>query len=497
MRRRISPKRNRMENDISKLVALSEDMASAMRQLQLADVEDTTPEPPADEARQLLRWLDNLPSADLPLDEWLETGTAEEAVAKASSLSQLLKIFIRKLKRARWKRREIMREEIAVENATHAAAAMTQAVIDHTLSQLPKNHPQVAALETALASLPPQADMRQAQSVKRLIGTVSTGMDRVSGKNISGKSAPERLVETNAHMQATMRTLRSVHSMEPPAREESIELAREILRRLKNLKFNDKPIEEMIEAGQLEDKAIFAEQIDEMADMYKNLLQEAAEINPSILQDQRVKDANEAIATFTHSVKLMAAKEMPNSIASAQQISADATHNPEEWGKLQGHTVGRLLKSMEGGLEKAVGNLEAEQSQDQDQQQAQEAALEAAMHHADHARRKKRKRRGGGGKTATSAGKKQTRQAHTADAKVAKEAAFVHVVHGLTAEAMAAVKQAGGALFKVGNQAKDISATLAAVSSTDKIAPDDKTVSQRVIEEEIRKGPRNQGGPGV
>src|SRR5262249_1235083 len=154
-----------------------------------------------------------------------------------------------------------------------------------------------------------------------------------------------------------------------------------------------------------------------------------AETNPNIMQDPRIKDASDAVATFAHGVKLMAAKEMPGSIAAAQQISADATQNPEAWDKLQDHTVGRLVKSMEGGLEKAVSSIEAEQQEQQDQQQAQEAALDAALHHADTARRKKRKRRSGGRST-LDAGKKQAKQAARSDARVAKEVAMAHLVQG-------------------------------------------------------------------
>ena len=479
-------------------------MASALRQLQLADVEETIEEPSADEARQVLRWLNNLPSADMPLDEWLDSGAPEEAFAKAGSLSQLVKLFIRKLKWARKKRLDILRTDIMIENAAAAAAAMTQAVIEYTLSKLPGKHPKIPMLEASLSALPPQAGMRQAQSVKRLVDTVATGMERVSGKNVSGKSAPEQLVEISERLQKTTRKLRSVDSMEPPAREESIELAREILRRLKNLGFSDKPLKELIEAGNPQDKVAFAKQIDEMTDMYKNLVQEAAEINPNILQDQRIKDANDAITTFTHGIKLMAAKEMPGSIAAAQQISADDTQNPEAWDTLHDRTVGRLIKSMEGGLEKAAANIEAEQQDQQTEQQAQEAAVDAALHHADASRRKKRKRRGG--RSAMDAGKKQAKQAAKSDARVAKEGAMANLAHNLSAEAMAAVRQLGGALLKVGNQAKEIQQTkdsgggggtsLTSVSSSDKIAPDDKTVSQRVIEEQQRNL-RNQGGPGV
>jgi len=490
-----------MQNTAS-FVEISEDMLSALQQLQLPDEDDA--EESGDEARQLLRWLNNLPSIESPLEEWLEESSPEQALAKATNLSKLVKLFIRKVKRARRKRADIL-TDMSVENAAHAAAALTQAVIEYTLTALPENHPLDAALET----LPPQAEQRQTQSVKRLVELVASGIDIASGKNISGKSAPERLVELSVRIGQTARKLRSIDTLEPPAREESIELAREILRKLKNLGFSDKPIKEMIDAGRPEEKAAFAEAIDEMADMYKNLLHEAAEINPNIMQDQRVRDASAAISVFEHSVKLMAAKEMPSSIAAAQQISADATHNPEEWGQLHDRTVGRLVKSMEGALEKAVGDIQAEQEQQrQDDEQAQQQA-EAALQQSDQQsrRKKRRKRRSGGGSHRSGGGsKKQQKEkmGHESEDYVLKKGHFdrdaksaradaMAPMPGLTPEALAAVRQLGGTLLNLGNQAKDLSAALAAAPSTDnKIAPDDKTAAQRIIDEQQRN-PKGQG----
>ena len=482
-------------------------MASALRQLQLEDVGEAIEEQSADEARQVLRWLSNLPSAAMPIDEWLESGTPQEAAVKAGSLSQLVRSLIRKIKRARRQRPDILKDTL-VENAYHAAAAMAQAVIEYTLTRLP-GHAKAAELEECISMLPPQASMRQAQSVARLAETVACGMEQASGKNITGKSVPERLVEASRRLQSTARKLRPVESLEPPAREESIELAREILRRLKNLGFSDKPLKEMIEAGRPEDKAAFAEAIDEMVDTYANLLLEAAETTPNLLQDQRVKEANEAMAAMVHGIKLMAAKEVPSSIAAAQQISADVTRSPEEWDRLHAHTVDRLLKSMEGGLEKAVGGIEAEQDRqaqedDQQRQEMLDAAMQSIEHHGGRRKRKRRRRgRSGGGKKAL-----KDKQAHEADDYVLKEGRFSRdtekgrtpnlapSIPGLTAEALAAVRQLGGTLLTLGRQAQEISATMATVSPTDKIAPDDKTVAQRVIEEQQRSA-RNQGLTGV
>src|SRR5262249_35444351 len=144
--------------------------------------------------------------------------------------------------------------------------------------------------------------------------------------------------------------------------------------------------------GRPEEKADFAEKLDEMADMYKNLLQEAAQSNPNILQDPKTQEANNAVDSMLHAVKLMAAKEIPTSLSATQQISAEVTQSPEEWKNLKGHTVDRLLQSMEGGLEKAVQDIQADQERQQDQEMAQEMAESSALQ--GNMQRKKRRRRG-------------------------------------------------------------------------------------------------------
>jgi hypothetical protein len=618
-----------MEPDFAPFVTLSEEMATALRQLQMTDViaadapsdtpeqpqseaaEEVEDEQPTDEARKIVRWLDNLPSAEMQIDDWLDEDTPdEEALENATNLSKLVKIFVKKVKRARKKRPGLIQGDAVIENALFAASAMTHAVIEFTLAKLPLKHAKTATLQALLSLLPQQAALRQAQSVKRLTEIVSAGMERASGKNVTGKSTPERLAELSARMKMTAKTLQSVDSLAAPAREESIELAREILRRLNKLGFSDKPLKEMIDVAKPGDKAAFASAIEEAADMYKNVVLEAANKNSSIMQDQRVKAGNDAVNVFAHSIKLMAAKEMPNSIAAAQQIGADDAHNPNDWDNLKNHTVDRLVKSMEGGLEKAANNIEMEQDQEKDDdQQQQQDALDDAMQQTDSSKRKKKRKRrnprSGSGKSKGSKKLSKVKQAIEADdyalkqgrfsrdakaaraedspyraptepavsavapvqptsttkptvetdkksnkptnkpdsSKTAKDAANQlqvtkaktnaqtdkkqqtrpdqnrqtvkpdankpkdpnNIAQGLNAEALAAIRQLGGALLKVGNEVRDIqknsggggSNSMTSVGAKDKIMGDNKTMAQRVAESEVQKGPRNQGGPGM
>ncbi|MDE3059956.1 MAG: hypothetical protein KGJ06_02980 [Pseudomonadota bacterium] len=490
-----------MAEDAASIVEFSEESAELLRQLQSDGADIAAASQEQEEPRSLLRWLRNLQSTELSLEDWLELGTLPEKLAKARTLRRLVRLYLRKLAAARKERAEALAADEAIRDAGEAAAALAQGMAELAQELLPDGHPQIAELNALMDRLPPQAEQRQTQSALRLIDTISLGLDRASGKS-HDLSPAERLLESSRRLQATARQLRSVDQMEPPAREESIELAREILRRLREMSFSDKPVESMIDAGRPEDKAAFAQKLEEVADIYRNLLSEAAQANPNIAQDQQVREAGGAVEVFMHAVKLMAAKEIPASISAAQQISADITQAPDEWSKLSSRAVGRLIKSMEGGLEKAVGDLQAqEQQQQQAEEQAQEAAAEAlAQANASH--RRKRKRRSGSQRSGKG-GRKQQKEARdlTSDDYVLKQGRFARdakSIHqppgmpGLNPEVLATVRQLGGSLFKIGEQVKDIKAPVASVSANEKISPNDKTVAQRVLDEQ-KQNSKNQG----
>lgn len=458
-----------------------------------------------EEARTILRWLRNLQFSDRDMEEWLSHGTPPERLAKAEGISQLLEMYSGLLHQAVQKHPELM-GELGVEDANNATGGMARSLAAYALSTLPPGHPGAGQLQALLNTMPESWSRRETQSVGQLLETLESGFGRLadSPHPFHEKPAVERLLEMSDRITASAYLLRSVDEMREPAREESVELAREILRRMKNLTFSDKPIDELALTGSPEDKAALAQKLDEMVDIYKNLLFEAAEINPAILQDARIKEANDAVGGFAHAVKLMAAKEIPVSIAAAQQISADITRMPEEWKGLHGRTVGRLVASMEGGLEAAVGEMIAEQAQGKDEDIAEEA-IEASLH-SETARRKRRRRRQqksglGGGKQL------KTHIALTADDFVLKQGRFreeggggggspsrpavppidrpiVPPIAGLSADDLNAIRNLGSNLRDIGNQA----GALPPIPVDEKVAPDDKTIAAR--EQEQRKNPR-------
>jgi hypothetical protein len=375
--------------DNNRLVELSEDTArialdvSSLETLK-APKRDTSTE----EARRLFRFLRNLQQGDENVETWMGSGTPTEQVAKAQALHRLIEIYSGELHKATRARPEAF-YNVIVDEASETAGGFAFGLAVHTANSLPPLSPEVVRLDTMIDAMPEVWDQRSQQSVKRLLDTLEAGLRHTMGADVSDKSAADRLVEFSAHIRDTAQKLRRAEDMDRPAREESIELAREILRRLKNIKFNDRPIEELTR-GDVEHKAEFAQKVDEMVDTYQTLLAEAAQNNPDILKDQRVLAANEAVGQFAHAISLMAAKEMHTDMAASQKISAEIAVMPEEWKDLDGKTVGKLAERMEGGLEQAVGELAAEQQEQQKREE--ETVQDVADSHHQHSRRKRRRR---------------------------------------------------------------------------------------------------------
>jgi len=481
---------NRVERSVS--------IARRLRTPESLDV--PTQEQSIDEARTILRYLKNLQFGDRPMEEWLDQGTPAEQQAKSEAVSRLIELYGGQLKIAAAKSSAIV-NSMVVDSANQAAGSMALSVAGHTLDNLPDDHPRIITLEDTLTGLPAAWEQRQNHSVNRLLEMIETGIEWSSDKNVSDKPAAERLMEMSNRIQASARQLRSVETMEPPARIESVELAREILRKLKGMGFADKPLESFIAApGSLEDKAAVAAQISEMVEMYRNVLAEAAEQNPDIMKDARVQEANEAVGKMSHTVKLMAAKEIPVSMAAAQQISADVTQDPEEWKRLSGQTVDRLVKSMEGGLEKAVADMQQqqEQAQQQDEELAKHSVENSLLGEAAGKRKRRRRRSTGGGKSGPSLTKSAKRRNAT-DLNGDGIADRLQNL-GLNEKDLIAIRQLGGNLRNIGDQAAGMAPPAPPVEASPGLnpTPDEmgfaarKTERDRQNRQNRRPGSRNQ-----
>ncbi len=439
-----------------------------------------------EEARKILRWLRNLSFGDMDVEEWLDQGTPAEQAAKAEMVARLVEIFELQRVTAQTHIPGIEQEHM-VEDADGASGMMSIALAEQSLRGLPAGHPRVDKLAQLAQKLDDNWRDFEGQSARRLLDTLEDGLEHIDARMQGRHSAVNRLLEISTQIEHTAYQLQSLDTLEPPAREESIELAREILRWFKNLKFSDKPIEEMLSNTNPEDRVFTMRKMAEMVDMYHNLLQEAAHNNPDILFDPRIKDANDAVGSFAHSIKLMAAKEIPGSMAAAQQISADVTQMPEEWKKLHDRAVNRLVASMEGGLEKAVDELGTAQqeAQDKDEELAQQI-VESSLVSSNNRRKRRRKRRG----AQTTGG--LTKSAKRRNANDLNGDGVADRLQGLNlrGEDMIAIRQLGGNLRDMNAEAAAIKPALTDVSLSDPLAPEDRNFAARERDDQ----PRNPRG---
>ncbi len=405
-----------------------------------------------DEARTILRYLKNLRGTESTIEEWLDMGTPAEQQAKSEALAQLVEIYAGQLKSGDRQSNEV-RHGMVTTSANEAAGTIALEVAGHTLDTLPDGHPRIMTLEDALTDYPPSWEHRQNHSVSRLIEMIETGIEFSSRQNVSDKTSIDRLVEMSSRIERSARKLQSVSAMEAPARLESVELARDILRKLKKLGLGSSSLDSLMKSSNTEAKADLAQQLAEMTDVYQNIVAEALQQNPQLFSDKRIREANEAVGQFSHAIKLMAAKEIPTSHAASQQISADIANTPEEWKKLEGRTVDRLTQAMDGGLERAVADLQTRQ-QEQQQQQDEELASKSVENQllGEMAGKKKRRRRSSKTGGSASASLKKSAKRRNANDLNGDGVADKLQGLGLNEKDMITIRQLGGNLRGMGDQ---------------------------------------------
>jgi hypothetical protein len=412
----------------------------------------TTQENAIDEARTILRYLKNLKGTDQSVEEWISQGTPAEQQAKSEALSRLVEIYAGALKSGDSKSNEI-RHGMVTTSANEAAGTIALSVAGHTLDTLPDNHARIMTLEDALTDYPASWEHRQNHSTARLLEIIETGIEFSSRQNVSDKTSIDRLVEMANRIESNARKLQSVNSMAAPARMESVELAREILRKLKKLGLGGSSLDSLMKSSDSDTKADLAQQLAEMTEIYQNIVAEALEKNPDLFSDRRIREANDAVGQFSHTIKLMAAKEIPTSHAASQQISADIANMPEEWKSLNGRTVDRLTQAMEGGLERAVADLQTRQ-QEQQQQQDEELASKSVENQllGEMAGKKKRRRRSSKTGGSASASLKKSAKRRNANDLNGDGVADKLQGLGLNEKDLIAIRQLGGNLRGMGEQ---------------------------------------------
>lgn len=218
--------------------------------------------------------------------------------------------------------------------------------------------------------------------------------------NCSHSALQSRCAELSQEMATAPSASREdVESITNYEKHEAVHHGHVILDWLRNIKFSDKSLMDLVDTGNPAQTAPEVNAMNMMIDAYYSIASTAFQSQPELFNNPKVQAANEALETLEHGIALMAKLEKPKSLADTMQISADVTQQPEKWHELAGQTVDRLMQTLKGGLEAAVGSMEAQQ-QDAAQEQEEAADRQVELALANHAAfgkgRKRRKQRSSG-----------------------------------------------------------------------------------------------------
>lgn len=159
--------------------------------------------------------------------------------------------------------------------------------------------------------------------------------------------------------------LRSVDTLEKPVLDESVELGREILRKLR-IQFGAVDQETgMQQPGG--DKIEQAGMIAKLSDQYRDYMAAACCANPGICENPEVVTGNEAMGKLAYVMKRLALDEMNKAgdAAGQQQLTRELAVMPENWKNLQGESFITLLDKVDRGYEHAARALAQEPFQNQ------------------------------------------------------------------------------------------------------------------------------------
>lgn len=348
-----------------------------------------------EEARKILRLLRNLEFTEHNMEEFLDKGTPSTQFAKKEAFTKLIDIFAQHHQHAT-RSNPALRNDPIIEQARDTASTIALELTEHTRKQRIAEAQRIkdaahtqhtTHLNKLIDSVAVQSELRIPQSVDRLLDTLELGIQHINGKELDTKNF-ERLSTASLRTHKIAMQLHKQEELDKPTRQESVAHARQLLQELSRIIPPTQTLHDFAQNASLQKKIEFTKQVDELVEMYRNIMAEALEQDPTLSSNPVIKDANDAVGGFSSGIKLMASKEIPNSLAAAQQISADITKEPQAWKQLHHRTVDRLIKSAESGLEKAIHAVE------QDVEEANEGIdvqQEAMMHDAARTRR----RRGG------------------------------------------------------------------------------------------------------
>ena len=155
--------------------------------------------------------------------------------------------------------------------------------------------------------------------------------------------------------------LATVDDLSQPVKTRAIELAREILEKLK-LKFSDTPVEALLDRVDTAEVYQLLRETQRLSDLFYMQAGRAALTHPDFFEDRDIVVAFDALGKLSCQAKLQALKyaEESGSDESALRIAREIEAMPASWRDPGTFTVGHLLGSVQIGLEKIFRQLQAQ-----------------------------------------------------------------------------------------------------------------------------------------
>lgn len=151
----------------------------------------------------------------------------------------------------------------------------------------------------------------------------------------------------------------SVESLAQPIKAQAIEIARDILEKLK-IRFQSTPVMAMLDYASGSHTPNTITDLNSVIAVYKDHLQRALLLDPSLAEDPMVLGANDAVGFLGTQIKLRALDraEMLGDVGHADVIRNELLHLPQHWLNPNSFTSLEALSALEQGMEMVVATLQ-------------------------------------------------------------------------------------------------------------------------------------------
>ena len=153
--------------------------------------------------------------------------------------------------------------------------------------------------------------------------------------------------------------LATVDDLSQPVKDRAIELAREILEKLK-LKFSGTPMDALLDQVGTTDVYQLLKETQRLSDLFYSQASRAALVKPDLFHDPDMQVAFDALGKLSCQAKLQALKfaEESGSSDNARKIAREIEAMHPSWRDPGTHTVGHMLGAVQIGLEKILRHLQ-------------------------------------------------------------------------------------------------------------------------------------------